>query len=48
MYCYECILITDDFKLNDHSKIMWFDPKNPVDLEWLTADIAIVEYLKSI
>ena len=48
MYCYECYLITDNFILNDHSEIMWFDPKNPVDLEWLPADIAIVEYLKSI
>lgn len=48
MYCYECNLITDNFILNDHSEIMWFDPKNPVDLEWLPADIAIVEYLKSI
>lgn len=48
MYCYECRLITDNFILNDHSEIMWFDPKNPVDLEWLPADIAIVEYLKSI
>ena len=48
MYCYECRLITDNFKLNDHSEIMWFDPKSPVDLEWLPADIAIVEYLKSI
>ena len=48
MYCYECSLITDNFILNDHSEIMWFDPKNPIDLEWLPADIAIVEYLKSI
>lgn len=48
MYCYECNMITDNFILNDHSEIMWFDPKNPVDLEWLPADIAIVEYLKSI
>jgi len=48
MYCYECSLITENFKLNDHSEIIWFDPKNPVDLEWLSADIAIVEYLKSI
>lgn len=48
MYCYECRLITDNFILNDHSEIMWFDPKNTVDLEWLPADIAIVEYLKSI
>lgn len=48
MFCYECNLITDNFILNDHSEIMWFDPKNPIDLEWLPADIAIVEYLKSI
>ena len=48
MYCYECSLITDNFILNDHSEIMWFDPKNPIDLDWLPADIAIVEYLKSI
>lgn len=45
MYCYECKLLTDDFKLNDHSEIMWFDPKNPVELNWLPADVAIVEYL---
>lgn len=45
MYCYECNLITDNFILNDHSEIMWFDPKNPIDIEWLPADIAIVEYL---
>ena len=48
MYCYECNLINDNFILNDHSEIMWFDPKHPVDLEWLPADIAVVEYLKSI
>jgi len=45
MYCFECKLLTYDFKLNDHSEIMWFDPKNPVELNWLPADIAIVEYL---
>lgn len=45
MYCYECKLLSDDFKLNDHSEIMWFDPKNPVELNWLPADVAIVEYL---
>ncbi len=45
MYCYECKLLTDDFILNDHSEIMWFDPKNPVELNWLPADVAIVEYL---
>ena len=48
MYCYDCELLSEDFILNDHSEIMWFDPKNPVDLEWLPADIAVVEYLKSI
>jgi len=48
MFCYECRLITDDFKLNDHSEVMWFDPKNPIELEWLPADVAIVEYLKSV
>lgn len=45
MYCYECKLLSDDFNLNDHSEIMWFDPKNPVELNWLPADVAIVEYL---
>jgi 8-oxo-dGTP diphosphatase len=45
MYCYDCKLLTDDFKLNDHSEIMWFDPKNPVKLNWLPADVSIVEYL---
>lgn len=47
MYCYECSLITNNFVLNDHSQIMWFDPKNPIELNWLPADIAVVEYLKS-
>jgi len=45
MYCYACKLLTNDFKLNDHSEIMWFDPKNPVELNWLPADVAIVEHL---
>ena len=47
MYCYDCSLITNNFVLNDHSQIMWFDPKNPIELNWLPADIAVVEYLKS-
>lgn len=47
MYCYDCSLITNNFVLNDHSQIMWFDPKNPIELNWLPADIAVVEYLRS-
>ena len=45
MYCYDCGLITNNFVLNDHSQIMWFDPKNPIELNWLPADIEIVNYL---
>ncbi len=48
MYCYDCRLLTNDFILNDHSEIMWFDPKNPIELNWLPADVAVVEYLISL
>lgn len=48
MYCYECKLLTDDFIFNDHSQIMWFDPKYPIDLNWLPADIELVDYLTSL
>lgn len=45
MYCYDCKLLTNDFVLNDHSQITWFDPKNPIELNWLPADVAVFEYL---
>lgn len=48
MYCYDCCLITNNLVLNDHSQIMWFDPKNPIDLNWLPADIELVNYLISL
>jgi len=48
MYCYDCRLLTNDFILNDHSQIMWFDPKNPIELNWLPADVAVVDYLISL
>lgn len=48
MYCYDCCLITNNLVLNDHSQIMWFDPKNPIYLNWLPADIELVNYLISL
>ena len=48
MYCYDCCLITNNLVLNDHSQIMWFDPKNPIVLNWLPADIELVNYLISL
>ncbi len=49
MDCYLCTVDSTDFHLNDHSEIYWFDPKNDrKELNWLPADIKVVEYLKSI
>ena len=49
MDCYLCTVDSTDFDLNDHSEITWFDPKNDtIEINWLPADIKVVEYLKSI
>lgn len=45
MYCYDCDLLNNDLELKDHSQIMWYDPKSPIELNWLPADIELINYL---
>ncbi len=46
MYCFLTTSLDKEFVLNDHSETMWFDPKNDIEINWLPADLKIVELLK--
>lgn len=48
MHCYLSLAENKSFKLNDHSEIMWFDPKSNQEINWLPADIKVVELLRSV
>ena len=48
MYCFLATSIDKDYVLNDHSETMWFDTKEDIEINWLPADLKIVELLRAI
>jgi len=47
MDCFVCSLVSGDLELVDHMAARWLDRKNIDTVEWLPADIGIVEKLKN-
>ena len=45
MFSYICQVEKKDFKLKEHKGYKWMKPKELGTLEWLPADVAIVEKL---
>ncbi len=45
MHCYLCTLKNNDFILNEHNDAKWLDYSNLYSVEWLPADIEILEKL---
>ena len=45
MDCYICRLVSD-FKLLEHDNAKWLDKEHLQDVQWLPADIAVVERLE--
>jgi 8-oxo-dGTP diphosphatase len=46
MHCYLCKIIKGQITLLEHNAGKWLNTKNIDTVEWLPADIEIVEYLK--
>ena len=44
MHCYLCELLSE-FTLLEHDDYEWLDRDNLLDIEWLEADIEVVNYL---
>ena len=44
MHCYLCKLLSE-FTLLEHDDYEWLDKDNLLDVEWLEADIEVVNYL---
>jgi 8-oxo-dGTP diphosphatase len=47
MDCFVCSLVSGDLQLVDHMAARWLDKNNLDTVEWLPADVGIVEKLKS-
>lgn len=45
MHCYKCIAHTLDFTLGEHTEYRLLDKSELHNLEWVPADIEIVDYL---
>lgn len=48
MYCYLATTLAEKFALNDHSELSWFDPISKMEIDWLPADIKVIEMLQTI
>lgn len=48
MHCYLCTLIKESFTLTEHTAAKWLDKNNLDSVEWLPADIEVVNLLKNI
>lgn len=48
MHCYLCTSFEGTIHCNDHNAIKWVDGSNIDDLEWLSADIPVVEKAKEL
>lgn len=47
MRCYICKLLSDEIILKEHEDARWLGPDELETVEWLPADIEIVEKLRS-
>ena len=48
MKCFLCSLISDQLTLREHEAAKWLTKENLSSVEWLPADITIIEKLKSL
>lgn len=46
MDCFTCEIEFGKLELHDHSSMKWLDKRSLYDVEWLPADVGIVEDLK--
>lgn len=46
MHCYICHVISGELKLLEHQSAKWLDKENIDSVEWLPADIEVIELLK--
>ena len=46
MHCYKCTILFGAPRLLMHSSAMWISPQELDNLNWLPADIQVVDYLK--
>lgn len=47
MRCYECALVGEHLKLLEHSDAKWVDKAGLDGVDWLPADVQVVEAIKS-
>ena len=48
MKCFLCSLISDQLTLREHEAAKWLTKENLSSVEWLPADITIIDKLKSL
>ncbi|RNL46098.1 (deoxy)nucleoside triphosphate pyrophosphohydrolase [Paraeggerthella hongkongensis] len=46
MDCFTCEIESGKLELHDHSSMKWLDSRSLYDVEWLPADVGIIEDLK--
>ena len=46
MHCFLCSLITDAMHLNEHEAARWLTKEELDSVQWLPADVQIIEKLK--
>lgn len=47
MHCYLCSLLTDTLRLNEHESAKWLSRNELSSVQWLPADIQVVEKLRA-
>ncbi len=48
MHCYLCSLLTEALHLNEHEAARWLTKENLDSVEWLPADLKVIEVLMNI
>lgn len=46
MYCYYCTILSGTIKLSAHNEARWLDYNNLTSVEWLPADIDLIQFLQ--
>ena len=46
MHCYQCAILFGAPRLLTHSAVKWISPQELDSIDWLPADIQVVDYLK--
>ena len=47
MHCYLCSLLTEALHLNEHEAARWLKPEDLDSVDWLPADLEVVETILS-